>query len=123
MKAMSDEIINQPKRVGGARPGAGRPKGSGTRKTAELALLVAGKGVTPLEVMLETMRSAWGKGDVSTACAIAKDVAPYMHPRLQSTELTDKREGYADVLKRVSERNQQVNAVALESVSPEQQVH
>ncbi len=54
----------------------------------------AADGITPLEVMLATMRALWdsavGKdGKVAdfekalAACGAAKDAAPYMHPRMQ----------------------------------------
>ena len=80
---------------GGARPGAGRPKGAVTRKTAEIANRAMEEGVTPLEVMLTSMRALWveatddaGKvidpAKAKEATAIAKDAAPYVHPRLQS---------------------------------------
>lgn len=57
------------------------------------------EGVTPLEVMLGTMRAlwatAWTAGEMDSAAAaqasaIAKDAAPYVHPRLQATEHTGK---------------------------------
>lgn len=71
---------------GGARRGAGRPKGGTSQKTREIAMRAAAEGITPLEVMVQTMREFWEAGDKSAAAAIAKDAAPYMHPRLQSTE-------------------------------------
>ena len=52
-------------------------------------------GLTPLELQLETMRELWRRaheGDVMNidlaerACAIAKDCAMYIHPRLSSVE-------------------------------------
>lgn len=57
------------------------------------------EGVTPLEVMLGTMRALWADAwlgeqmdadKAAQASAVAKDAAPYMHARLQSTELTGK---------------------------------
>lgn len=36
----------------------GRPKGSGDRRTAKIAIEAAMKGITPIEVMLENMRWA-----------------------------------------------------------------
>lgn len=57
------------------------------------------EGVTPLDVMLGTMRALWAGawlGDqmdaekAAQASAVAKDAAPYMHPRLQATEITGK---------------------------------
>ncbi|MGO8867340.1 MAG: hypothetical protein ACLQME_12630 [Alphaproteobacteria bacterium] len=45
-------------------------------------------GITPLEVMLKTMRMFWRKGEREKAAAIAKDAAPYVHPRLSSASLS-----------------------------------
>lgn len=72
--------------TGGKRTGAGRPRGALSRKTLEIAAKAVEKGITPLEVMLETMRDYWGQGEKAAACAIAKDAAPYMHARLQQIE-------------------------------------
>lgn len=86
---------------GGKRPGAGRPKGSVSPKTLDnraIAIKAASEGVTPLEVMLSTMREAWGHANDKTmdpvvalehrkmAVAVAKDAAPYIHPRLSQIE-------------------------------------
>jgi hypothetical protein len=52
-------------------------------------------GISPLEVLLTAMRELWlrahatGQMDANLAvqaCAIAKDCAPYVHPRLASIE-------------------------------------
>jgi hypothetical protein len=84
---------------GGHRPGAGRPKGSKSgpsQKTLarlKLAATVAAGDVTPLQVMLETMRALWQQGEQMAACAIARDAAPYLHPRLATTNITGDGEG------------------------------
>ena len=87
---------------GGARKGAGRPKGAANKKTAEIANKAAEEGVTPLEVMLENMRYHYElsqdashgvdlvMGYRKAAQECAKDAAPYIHPKLSSTELTGK---------------------------------
>ncbi len=67
---------------GGFRPGGGRPKGSKTDRTKAVAAELALTGTTPLEVMMEAMRFYWDAGNRDKASAIAKDAAPYMHPRL-----------------------------------------
>lgn len=69
---------------GGPRKGAGRKKGSLTKKTREVAEKAAASGVTPLEVMLEAMNSFRESGDLDKAASFAKDAAPYMHARLSS---------------------------------------
>lgn len=79
---------------GGLRAGSGRKPGSRTAKTREIARKAAEAGVSPLEVMLLSMRHHMAEFDKSesldalaNACASAKDAAPYIHPRLASVEL------------------------------------
>lgn len=76
---------------GGPRPNSGRKRGSFTVKTSLIAQQAAALGITPNEVQLATMRLLWAeanKGEkpdlalAERACAIAKDVAPYVHPRI-----------------------------------------
>lgn len=50
---------------GGARKNAGRKAGAATKRTREIADKAAEEGLTPLEVMLQTMR-AWSVA--STTC-------------------------------------------------------
>ncbi|KWT72245.1 MULTISPECIES: hypothetical protein [unclassified Variovorax] len=90
---------------GGARKNAGRKTGSATKKTREIADKAAEEGLTPLEVMLQTMRALVGRFDtlqkaartdderaavpldfMIEASGIAKDAAPYIHPRLAAIE-------------------------------------
>lgn len=77
---------------GGRRPNAGRKPGVPSKKTqARMALAEEALegGVTPLEVMLERMRELRERGDEESkdkAANIAKDAAPYLHPRLSSVE-------------------------------------
>ena len=79
---------------GGRRRGAGRPLGSKNRRTAEIARAAAVSGITPIEVMLGTMRELWAQGTPEAkreAAEIAKDAAPYIHPRLASIDQTTRR--------------------------------
>lgn len=102
---------------GGYREGAGRKERSKTRKTAEIAKRAAEQGITPLEYMLEVMRSpmppeiadqiaamkAEGRLDAeivgrlmswhSMRFEAAKGAAPYMHPRLNATTMTGPNNG------------------------------
>lgn len=76
---------------GGRRPGAGRKKGTGkptkaTELRREVALQALESGRTPLDVMLEAMREAYSKGGALMAMAYAKEVAPYVHPKLASID-------------------------------------
>lgn len=81
---------------GGARPGAGRKKGSVTKATVyrqEMMARAAADGISPLEVMLSTMRQAWAENKLDEALQAAVHAAPYVHPRLASSQVTvdDKR--------------------------------
>lgn len=71
---------------GGARPGAGRKKGVHNRASAAREAEVKASGKTPLDVMIDTMRELYEANEKVAACAIAKDAAPYIHPRLASLE-------------------------------------
>ena len=71
---------------GGKRQGAGRKKGATAFKTREIAERAMAEGITPLEVMLGAMRTAWENGDREKAANHAKDAAPYMHPRLAAVQ-------------------------------------
>lgn len=75
---------------GGKRVGAGRKAGSATKKTREIADKAAASGITPLEVMLEAMLSYRNSGELDRAASIAKDAAPYVHPRLAAIEHSGK---------------------------------
>ncbi|MBI1913608.1 MAG: hypothetical protein HYS12_02465 [Planctomycetes bacterium] len=85
---------------GGKRRGAGRPKGSkdtrGARKARaergriavdEVLSPLAQEGLTPLQVMLKAMQIHVRARRWDKAAAIAKDAAPYEHPRLSATTL------------------------------------
>lgn len=97
---------------GGARPGAGRPKGSTIVDLARGSLTerLAARKLLPMDVMLEAMdvfyseyKESYKKAEAATSyikkrehrnearsaiirsCNVADKVAPYMHPRLTST--------------------------------------
>lgn len=83
---------------GGKRPGAGRKPGTvseATRRRKEVAAKALEEGVSPLDVMLTTMRALWeqavdgsGKvvniGKAMQANVVAKDAAPFLHPKLSA---------------------------------------
>lgn len=80
---------------GGSGRKAGRPVGAATKKTREIAERALAQGITPLEVILQSMRVAWseatkdGKVDlakVGPAVEYAQMAAPYVHPRLASIQ-------------------------------------
>lgn len=70
---------------GGPRPGSGRPKGSVNKRTRELRAHVAASGLSPMDFMLQVMVDP--KADPAMRLEAAKAVAPYVHPRLNSTDL------------------------------------
>ena len=67
---------------GGKRPGAGRRIGSASKRTREIADKAAASGMTPLEVMLRAMKEHADALRWDQAASVAKDAAPYIHPRL-----------------------------------------
>jgi hypothetical protein len=75
---------------GGARAGAGRKAGALTQKTRKVADKLSA-GVTPLEVLIEDMRQKYEAGDLAAAADRARDCAPYMHPRLSSSNVAVRR--------------------------------
>ena len=67
---------------GGMRRGAGRPKGAIDKKTMLLLEKAKKPNITPLDVMLEYMKTCYEAGNFAEAHSAAKDAAPYLHPRL-----------------------------------------
>ncbi|HLH04962.1 MAG TPA: hypothetical protein VKX25_19495 [Bryobacteraceae bacterium] len=88
MKKNQSFSIKSLKMRGGARLGAGRKKGVPSQKTIELQNAVAESGITPLDTMLEAMRRHYIEGRLDAAAAIAKDAAPYVHPKLAAVEMS-----------------------------------
>ncbi|MER8827218.1 hypothetical protein NKH73_14110 [Mesorhizobium sp. M0938] len=78
---------------GGKRIGAGRKAGAVTRRTRTIADKATAEGLTPLEVMLTAMRVHAKAQKWDDAASIAKDAAPYMHPRLASLQHTGRNGG------------------------------
>ena len=68
---------------GGKRPGAGRPRGSPTKRSAKRALDAALSDIGPAEHMLERMRFGRATGDFELADKMAIAVAPYCVPQLR----------------------------------------
>lgn len=67
----------------------GRHKGSVNARTKalrEISDKALAKGVAPLEIMLEAMRAVYEKDGAIAAFPLAKEAAPYCHPRLASVE-------------------------------------
>jgi hypothetical protein len=86
---------------GGARPGAGRPKGSKTIQTKSKAVLAATAAdltengeisadtakLQPLAVIIRAMLLAVERGQWSQAASLAEKAAPYCHAKLSSVDL------------------------------------
>lgn len=85
---------------GGKREGAGRKPGQKSAKTEQriaIADKAASEGITPLEYMLNIMRTTEAPPDASPGQVLAvyalrfeaaKAAAPYMHPRLAAVDHT-----------------------------------
>ena len=84
---------------GGARQGAGRPKGAINKKTAELTARVEAAGITPLDFMLNLMRNE--QADMAERFEAAKAAAPYVHAKLQTTTLQGPDGGPVETLQRI----------------------
>ena len=75
---------------GGRREGAGRKPGTANKRTREIANEAAANGITPLEVLITSMRLAWQKSEeeqhagehIHTAVSWAEKAAPYIHARI-----------------------------------------
>src|SRR5260370_38017442 len=66
---------------GGARPGAGRPKGATGKKTKEIISAIEAAGIMPRDVMLQVMREHFNKGEYDAAVEGAAQVGPHPPPR------------------------------------------
>jgi hypothetical protein len=103
----------------GSKPGerrGGRKKGTENKRTQALKALAdkaLEEGVTPLEVMLTTMRGLWAEANADPkrpllakrmqAVVIAEKVAPYVHPKLAAvTAKHDVTDPVKELLARVS---------------------
>lgn len=76
---------------GGARSGAGRKRGVPNKASVARQKKVAATGITPLDYMLSVMRDE--KSEPGRRDDMAKASAPYVHPRLATTQVTGKNGG------------------------------
>lgn len=70
--------------VGGARPGAGRPKGGANRINDEARRQALAGGMSPLEFLLGVMRDE--EQPLEKRMDAAKACAPFVHARLQTLQ-------------------------------------
>lgn len=66
---------------GGARPGAGRPKGALNRRTRDLAERLVDAGRCPVEALVRIAEDAEKSGNAGLALDAWKAVLPYVHAR------------------------------------------
>jgi hypothetical protein len=71
---------------GGARAGAGRPKGAQNTKTIEQVEAIKATGMTPLEYLTSVYQNE--TVDEAKRIDAAKAAAPYVHARLSATEIS-----------------------------------
>lgn len=103
---------------GGKRTGAGRKRGAVTKRSSAAANKLSKSGVLPLEILVTAMRTAWTSGETEQACALARDAAPYLHPRMAAKDTPVKLKGLTGTL---SEKGEAVlSAMARGEISPGQ---
>lgn len=66
-------------KTGGARPGAGRKRGSVSQRSVDVVAKAMSEGITPVEYMLLIMRDE--NADPKDRAWAAEKAAPYLHPR------------------------------------------
>ena len=80
---METTVVEAPKRRGGRQKGqVALKRQARERLLGKLDMM----SVTPLEVMYLTMKDFWDKDEKIAACAIARDLAPYIHPKLTAIQ-------------------------------------
>lgn len=84
------------KGVGGAMPGAGRPKGVPNKRTLEFQKKVEDSGLTPVEFLLQIMRDE--DEELPVRMSAAEKVAPYVHAKLSSVTMTANIRTHEDML-------------------------
>jgi hypothetical protein len=78
-----------------ARPKGAKDKAPRITAAAKQARAASSEGLTPLEYMLTVMRDS--EAEPERRDRMASSAAPYIHPRLASTELTGKGGGPVQV--------------------------
>ena len=109
---------------GGARPGAGRPKGSRNRRTEVIEDMLERLGCNPLEVlaMIATNDKDGLGEEKNIAIALrqkaASDLMPYIAPKLRSSqvEVTGSREDQRLAVQLSPELAEKLRAAAGESI-------
>ena len=78
---------------GGIREGAGRPKGSSTKRAEQAMQMADEKGIDPVAMLLDLTRWAYDqfvveqtKANADMVRDYAKEAAPYVRPKLSAVE-------------------------------------
>lgn len=85
---------------GGSRAGAGRPRGSKVKKTAELALQAGAEGLSPVELLLGIVRDENQPLTFRAHCAGI--VLPFVTPRLAA--VTIERKSNSDLIQQLIDK-------------------
>ena len=76
--------------LGGARPGAGRPKGARNKRHEEVVQGALKGRITPLEYLLSVMNNE--EAEEARRVDAAKAAAPYVHARLNAVTVAGDQE-------------------------------
>ena len=69
----------------------GRKKGSLNKQNQEIRDRAMYAGMTPLELMIMCMKEAFTEGEKDKGFLYAKDIAPYVHPKLAAIMVQSER--------------------------------
>lgn len=95
---------------GGARSGAGRPRGARNRRSRELADNLLGAGKCPAEALIRIAERAEADGNLGLALDAWKAVLPFVHARPKPVELVP--EEVLELARSLAQVRQEVDAAA-----------
>jgi hypothetical protein len=104
---------------GGARPGAGRPKGSKSKvyKPHLEKLMALSGGPLPRDVLLAVMRWHFQAKRYAEAVEVAEKVAPFVHPRLTASSVAVKPPSLAQQIVEMSDEELRAHVAELEELA------
>jgi hypothetical protein len=73
---------------GGARAGAGRPRGSVNKRSEEIEAKLQALGCDPAEGLAKIASEAWAEGDKDLAARCFTSLLPYIFPKLKISEIS-----------------------------------
>jgi hypothetical protein len=79
--------MNAMNQVGGARPGAGRPKGSRNRRSLALGDQLRDRGQCPAAALARIAEQAEAAGNLTLAIDAWKALLPYVHAKPKPVEI------------------------------------